>query len=215
MDSLFASIFSDGVVVVEREVRTVDDEIAPEELACVRRAVERRRAQFGTGRLCARRALALLGQPVASLLVGPGGAPAWPRGMVGSITHTSTYCAAAVAPSPPWRSVGLDAEDVRPLEEGIVEAIATESERRWLAGLPAPARDAHALLLFSAKEAFYKLQYPLTGRFLDFADVEIEADLQGGTFLVSPPAEVPAALGAVRGRFAFSAGKVLCGVELH
>jgi 4'-phosphopantetheinyl transferase EntD len=214
MNSLFAPIFSDGTVVVESEVLLVDDQLMPEELACVRNAAGRRRAQFGTGRLCARRAIATLGLPSGPLTVRADGAPAWPSGAVGSITHTSTYCAAVVKPSPPWRSVGLDAEDLRPLDAGIVESITTEAERRWLQSSPQQTRDAHALLLFSAKEAYYKLQHPLTNRFLDFPEVEIETDLQGGIFRASARVEMPAELAVVSGRFVFASGKVLSGVEL-
>lgn len=133
--SLFSPIFSGDSRVVESEVRLVDEQLFPEELACVRSAVDRRRAQFGTGRVCARRALAMLGLPEAPLTVDRSGAPRWPDGVVGSITHTSQYCAAVVKPSPPWRVVGLDAEEVGPLDAGTRDLITTEAESRWLASL--------------------------------------------------------------------------------
>jgi len=214
LPNLFSPLFSADTVVVESAVHLVDDQLMPEELGCIRQAVERRRAQFGTGRLCARRALALLGLPVVPITVGPGGAPLWPAGAVGSITHTSTYCAVAVKPTPPWRSVGLDAEDLRPIDPSIVPSVLTDSERLWLEDLHSDARDVHALLVFSAKEAYYKLQYPLTGRFLDFHDVEIEVDQKGDAFRVRTRADVPAVLASIEGRFAFAEGKILCGIEL-
>jgi 4'-phosphopantetheinyl transferase EntD len=144
-----------------------------------------------------------------------GGAPRWPDGAVGSITHTSEFCAVVVRPSPAWRSVGLDAEKLRPLEAGVVDAITTEAERRWLAGLTPSVRDHHALLLFSSKEAYYKLQHPLTQRFLDFPEVEIEVDLKTGAFRAIAQVEMPPVLAVVEGRFAFARGKVLCGIELR
>lgn len=214
MRKLFATIFSEGTLVCEGDVRLVDDQLMPEELDCVRNAAESRRAQFGTGRLCARQALARLGLPDAPLTVAPGGSPRWPDGVVGSITHTSSYCAVVVKPSPPWRSVGLDAEELRRLEPGVVELITTDDERRWLASLPPSAHDDYALLLFSAKEAYFKLQYPLTGRFLDFPEVQIDANLLAGSFQAIARVEMPSSLASVSGRFAMADGRVLCGVEL-
>jgi 4'-phosphopantetheinyl transferase EntD len=197
-------------------VQQVDDHLMPEELDCVRNAVETRRAQFGTGRLCARRALSLLGiDSTAPLTVAPGGLPRWPEGVVGSITHTSSYCAVVVKRRPPWLSVGLDAEDLRSLDCGVLDLIATESEQRWLDSLPTRSRDGSAVLLFSAKEAFFKLQYPLTKRFLEFRDVEIVADPAAGTFRAIPRLPMTPALFGLSGRFTMAAGKVLCGIELR
>lgn len=215
MDGLLASLFSPGTVVIESPVALVDDALAPEERACVRNAVASRRAQFGTGRLCARRALAQLGLPTGPLLVSAGGMPSWPGGCVGSITHTATYCAVAVKPAPPWRSVGVDAEDLRPLDVGILEAVTSDAERRWVRGLPVEDRDRYTLLVFSAKEAYYKLQYPLTRRFLDFSDVEISVEPRDGTFRACARVPVPHELSVVEGRFAFSDGRVLSAVELR
>ena len=214
MNSLFASIFSEGTIVCEAEVRVVDDQLMPEELDCVRNAGSSRRAQFGTGRLCARQALGRLGLADAPLTMAPGGLPRWPHGVVGSITHTASYCAVVVMPSPPWRSVGLDAEELRRLEPGVVELITTDGERQWLADLPPGAHDDNALLLFSAKEAYFKLQYPLTGRFLDFPEVQIHADPLAGTFQAIARVEMPSSLANVSGRFAMAEGKVLCGMQL-
>jgi 4'-phosphopantetheinyl transferase EntD len=214
MHSLFAPLFSSDAIVFERGVELVDDRLFPEELACVRNAVEARRAQFGSGRLCARQALAQLGFEERPLTVAQGGSPAWPSGAVGSITHTSTYCAAVVKPCPPWRGVGLDAENVRALDADIVRAITTDTERLWLSGLAHEDRAQAGVLVFSAKEAYYKLQYPLTRRFLDFADVEIAASPTSGTFRVQARTETLPELALVEGRFTIANGMVLCGIEL-
>ena len=49
------------------------------------------------GRACARAALANLGQGEAVIGIDEAGAPLWPAGVVGSITHTKGYAAALVA----------------------------------------------------------------------------------------------------------------------
>jgi 4'-phosphopantetheinyl transferase EntD len=59
----------------------------PEEITLVARATEKRRREFTAGRECARAALAGLGLAAVPILRGYRGAPQWPDGVVGSITH--------------------------------------------------------------------------------------------------------------------------------
>jgi 4'-phosphopantetheinyl transferase EntD len=215
MGSLIAPLFSADAIAVEGSVSLVDDQILPEEWEYIQGAAPKRRAEFGTARVFARRALAALGVAPEPLLPGVDRAPLWPSGITGSVTHTSDYCAVVARRSPPCRSVGLDAEEVRPLDDFIVRLVSTPTERRWLSGRPGQARDVLTLLLFSAKEAYYKLQYRITGRMLDFQDVEVDIRLAAGSFEARTAAEgVPPDLTSVTGRFRYAAGKVLCGVEL-
>jgi 4'-phosphopantetheinyl transferase EntD len=54
--------------------------------------------------------------------------------------------------------------------------------------LPAGEQQAAITLLFAAKEALYKCQYPLVGEWLDFHDLRVEPGGWGestGTFVVS------------------------------
>ena len=69
----------------------------PAEEVLVAKAVESRRHEFATARNCAHRALALLGEAPAPIVRRERGAPQWPAGIVGSITHCAGYRAAAVA----------------------------------------------------------------------------------------------------------------------
>jgi 4'-phosphopantetheinyl transferase EntD len=82
----------------------------PEEEAVISQAVEKRRREFRTVRLCARRALRELGLPPVAVLPGEHREPVWPPGVVGSMTHCTGYRAAAVAHSPDLVTVGIDAE---------------------------------------------------------------------------------------------------------
>ncbi|MFJ1637811.1 MULTISPECIES: 4'-phosphopantetheinyl transferase [unclassified Streptomyces] len=76
----------------------------------IARAVPKRRREFTGARHCARRALAELSVPPAPILPGRHGAPVWPAGITGSITHTEDYRAAAVARTADIRAIGIDAE---------------------------------------------------------------------------------------------------------
>jgi 4'-phosphopantetheinyl transferase EntD len=211
-----AALFRPGAVVIEARPTLVDAQLFPEEWACIRTAVAKRRAEFGTARVAARRALAVLGLPATSLPPAASGAPQWPPGIVGSITHTDDYCCVVVDRCPPTRSVGVDVERLRPLDAGTINIILTADERRWLDAQPAAARQELALLFFSAKEAYYKCQYPLSGRMLDFQDVQLEIDAAGGRFEARSlePDQLPAVTARLAGRFLVEDGRVLCGVEL-
>jgi len=150
------------------------------ELRSLGRAVDRRRREFVTGRACSRRALARLGLPATAVASGARGEPLWPSGVVGSITHCDGYRACAVARSSDVRALGVDAEVQAPLPEQVLDIVTSPAERHALAAHPdGPPWDR---LLFSAKEAVFKAWYPLTGRELDFEDVELRIDSCAGTF---------------------------------
>lgn len=207
------SLFGPNCVVEAAVPALVDCELFADEYAHVAQAVPKRRAEFGTARVCARRALARLGIAPVSLVPAEDRSPRWPNGVVGSIAHTGNYCAVVVASAREYRSLGLDIEQDKLLPPDLVAMICTARERRTLA--TRSARDA--IVYFSAKEAFYKCQYPLTQRFLDFLDVELEVDFARGTFHARVLIEFesrPEWLDRLRGRFTRGAGLVSCGIAL-
>jgi 4'-phosphopantetheinyl transferase EntD len=151
----------------------------PVEAPAVAAAVAARRAEFAAGRACARQALAALGHGGVPVPRGDGiggrGAPVWPQGVVGSITHCTGYRAAAVARVAEIATIGIDAEPHSPLPEGVLDAIlATAAERRAVTDLarrvPQVSWDR---LLFSAKETVYKAWYPYHHRMLAFEEAEL------------------------------------------
>jgi 4'-phosphopantetheinyl transferase EntD len=199
----------------------VDDQLYPEEQTYIARAVEKRRAEFGTARLCARHALAQLGYRARPLVPYPDRSPCWPLGVVGSISHSRRFCAAVVSSSPHVRALGLDVEDDDPLASEIEDMVCTRAELGWLRGHTHPRRPPFGKLFFSAKEAFYKCQYVVTGMLLDFQDVELsfDHDWDGrvASFRVTRVAErVPmrAALLRVEGRYLHQSGQIATGVTL-
>lgn len=182
----------------------------PVEAAAVRGAVPRRREDLRRGRACARRALGAQGRPPVAIPVGEHRQPLWPKGIVGSITHCETYCAAAIAPGDVIGTVGIDAEPDRPLPDGVLEMISSPEERRW--ARPAAGGTAYDTLLFSAKEAVYKAWFPVTGLWLDFTQTEIAADLRTGGFVarIDHPAVVRHShLRTLHGRFAVARGTII------
>jgi 4'-phosphopantetheinyl transferase EntD len=155
----------------------------PEEAEVIARSVPKRQREFTTVRLCARGALEELGYPPQPLLPGRRGAPGWPEGVVGSMTHCAGYRAAVVARARDVVSAGIDAEPNEPLPDGVLKSISLPVERKRLAALRAGApRVWWDRLLFSAKESVFKTWYPLTGSELGFEEAEIEPDPDAGTF---------------------------------
>jgi 4'-phosphopantetheinyl transferase EntD len=204
-----SQLFAAGCVVEAAVPKLCDDQLFPEELACLEKSVEKRRAEFGTARVIARRALSRLGVAPLPLVPKPDRSPSWPRGVVGSITHTQGYCAVAVAHDSAFISLGVDAEQDKVLKEELIEMICTPAERVQLGA-------TDAVVYFAAKEAFYKCQYPLTQRYLGFQDVELELDAHRGEFLarvVKPDVDKPAWLARLRGRFVRERGLVLCAMS--
>ncbi|MDQ0834810.1 4'-phosphopantetheinyl transferase EntD [Streptomyces achromogenes] len=162
----------------------------PQEAALVVRAVDKRRREFTVVRGCARRAMEKLGVPAQPVLPGERGAPCWPDGVTGSMTHCADYSAAALVRAADLASLGIDAEPHGPLPEGVLAAVALPAEKARLERLTADRPEVHwDRLLFSAKESVYKAWFPLTRKWLDFgeADIEISAD-DGRTAVTTGPA---------------------------
>ncbi|MFC4020715.1 4'-phosphopantetheinyl transferase [Micromonospora sp. GCM10011542] len=183
------------------------------ELACLgERAVASRRRDFTAGRVCARRAMAGLGLPPAAVPAAADRAPVWPAGLVGAITHTEGYCAAAVARRADIRSVGMDAERHRELNAGVRRLVLLPEEEEHCARLPGGT--FWPVVLFSIKETVYKVWHPVVGSWLDFHDARVEVDADAGTFTARiAPARLDAATVAdppatVAGRFALADGLV-------
>ncbi|MER6996182.1 4'-phosphopantetheinyl transferase superfamily protein [Streptomyces sp. NPDC000410] len=173
-----------AVAVEETFDDVADSELYEEEKALIATSVEQRRREFATVRGCARAALARLGVPPAPILRGERGAPRWPHGIVGSMTHCAGYRAAAVARAEDMVSIGIDAEPNEPMPNaGTLDLVTLPEERRWLSGM-APRRPdvCWDRLVFSAKESVYKAWFPLTGRWLGFEDALVTVDPQAGTF---------------------------------
>ncbi|NBE84490.1 4'-phosphopantetheinyl transferase family protein [Micromonospora rubida] len=190
----------------------------PEEEALVANSVQKRRREFTTVRHCARRALGELGVAPVPILSGARGAPIWPAEIVGSMTHCDGYRAAVLGRAAAYATIGVDAEPHAPLPEGVLDAIALPAERIRTAGLAA-ARPTVCWdrLLFSAKESVYKAWFPLTGRWLDFAEADIVVD-PAGTFvaelLVPGPVLGGVPVTAFTGRFLVGRGLVLTAISV-
>jgi len=215
-----SALFPAGAVAVEMTAHGDPAGLLPAEVPAVARAVAGRVREFAAGRRCARRALAEFGVGDVAIAAAADRQPVWPPGMAGSITHTAGLCAAVVAPTRRLAALGLDCEVVGHVSADIWDTICVADEASWIDSLSAAGRPAAVALLFSAKEAFYKCQYPLAEEWLDFHDLRITPETWGtdsGAFRVS--ALRPLALSATNpapwvGRYLFHDGYVSTGISL-
>jgi 4'-phosphopantetheinyl transferase EntD len=160
-------------------------DLFPEEQSCVTSAVPKRRAEFSTGRWCARQALQALSISPQAIPMGAFRGPVWPTGISGSITHTGGICVAVVARSAACPGLGIDI-----LETAVALPIVTAAE----AILDAPGDDLaqsmqyavdSRVLRFSAKESVIKAVSEQMERWVDFTEIGIRFDSSSFQALVA------------------------------
>jgi 4'-phosphopantetheinyl transferase EntD len=222
----FRSLFPAGVVAAELRRPGDIALLLPAEAACLGRSVAKRQQEFAAGRLCARRALAELGITDFALLAASDRLPVWPASIVGSITHTSGLCAAVAAPRSLFQALGVDSEIAGNVGAELWPKICVPAELAWIESQPPERRASAAALVFAAKEALYKSQYPLTREWLGFEDLTLtpagfdQAVAEGaiGTFRIEPTRRI--ALAALKdmpltGRYRFHGQFVSAGVAVE
>ena len=132
-------------------------------------AVTKRQAEFLAGRLLARVALELLGQPVSTIAIGRHRSPIWPSGLAGSISHSEGRCISVLVLDEKAR-VGVDIEKIVNGEslEAILKRTLEATERDLIKNQNEFNVDMLASLIFSAKETLFKALYPVVGDYFDF-----------------------------------------------
>ena len=138
----------------------------------------RRRTWVG-GRAATRKALEAAGLVVTGcILHDDRGAPRFPGGIVGSISHKEALAVALVAPEADAR-VGVDVEIERARRVDIARHVLAEEELPELEPLDHEERAREVLLRFSAKEAVYKALDPFVRRYVAFHEVSVTPRADG------------------------------------
>ena len=135
-----------------------------------------RRCDYLMGRYCAQLAIANLGGGFQQIQQQNSGAPAWPNGFIGSITHISGLALAMVGEHTHWDWVGVDVETVVSMDDVLsMTPIIMREEEHKIITAAINAQNYAFTLVFSAKETIYKALWPKVGRFFDFHDVSLLA----------------------------------------
>jgi 4'-phosphopantetheinyl transferase EntD len=217
---LLTSLFGASVVACELRGEGDVSTLLPEEAGSCQPFRAKRLTEFAAGRSCARLALDALGFPQFALSANPDRTPRWPEGVVGSITHTVGFCGVVADFRTNVAALGVDVEIVARVGRELWPQVFTAAEHAASAALDETQRERFAALVFSAKEAFYKSQFGLTGRWLDFHDVIVEnrpEDSRSGSLVVRAASTRAGSLLrelAAAGRYRFEGGFVATGIAL-
>ncbi len=169
LEDLAQRLVGPQLAVVAGRVEDLQGPLWPEEKPFVRDAAASRLKDFTAGRTAARLALAKLGvKEVPIPRRGPHGAPLWPRGVIGSISHAQGHCIAIVGRESEFETIGIDIEGIGAVHSDLAPEICRPTEMARIG----TARDA-LTRVFSAKEALFKAQYPLSRQVIGFEAVEI------------------------------------------
>lgn len=163
--------------VIRDDIRLDDDK----EWQCIVSASLKRQQEFFCGRYFAHLLLGRMGLGDCEIGRDGKGCPQWPDGVVGSISHTRDFCAVSLAESKHFISLGIDLEESSRLKTSLWPRLFVRSEIEQLERIRDSAnRMRHAAIMFSAKEAFYKCDYPLNHQPYMFTDAEVALDEASG-----------------------------------
>ena len=130
-----------------------------------------REQEYSLGRYCAKQAMNAINIDCNEIQSSSQGFPIWPKGIVGSISHSKGKCLSAVAKSKDFEAIGIDIEHLNRMRERSVDRITHQKEKAEI------GNDLKkATLLFSIKEAFYKAQFPFYKTHLNFKDLAFSYD---------------------------------------
>ena len=175
----------ESLVLVSTRITPVLPFLFAEEAESIKGAVEKRRREFACGRALARHGMEIFGILPQAIPVGAMRQPLWPENLAGSITHTNTHCTVALGRRQDYMSIGIDMETVGGLTKELWGHIFCQEERDYLDSLPSFDQQQMSCLMFSAKEAYYKMQFPLTGILEGFTSVTTHKD-HSGSLWVAP-----------------------------
>jgi 4'-phosphopantetheinyl transferase EntD len=187
--AILARLFPSAVAAYELRGTADPTLLLPEEAAACGTFRAKRLEEFAAGRLCARGALGEFGLEGFAVRRNPDRTPHWPEGIVGSITHTIGFCGAVAASRESFISLGIDAEIVSRVTPDVWSQTLTADDVMGISSLASTQRERAAAVIFTAKEAFYKCQFRVTGAWLDYSDVSVEIVPDApddGTLLVRP-----------------------------
>jgi enterobactin synthetase component D len=140
----------------------------------LRHASPKRQRDFLAGRWCAEQGLRRLGAGSTHVAMAEDRTPIWPDGVVGSITHSGDFAAAAVAWAADVAGLGIDSEQIiDPAAARDIAAVCMADEARLFRPADGRSFSEFCTLVFSAKEAVFKCLFPLTRKLLEFSDVRI------------------------------------------
>lgn len=213
------SLFPEGVITGIAAPWMWSAELTREEQIIIVNAVDKRRRAFTAGRTCARGILRQFGFS-GDLTIGKDkyGAPVWPEGIVGSISHTDDVCVVSIGrKKSELTSLGVDVEKDIGLDADLVNLICDELEKETCCNGQVEDSLRLAKVIFSAKESVYKCLYPITRTVLDFQDVHIQLNISEQKFTGTTNGDLHDDLvkGVCNGRIFYGEGHIYTSCTLN
>lgn len=138
-------------------------------------AVAKRRCEYLAGRVLFQQLLQHYQLPAWQLLNTPAGAPVWPAGYTGSISHADGHAICCLVPDNVYQAIGIDIESKLSTDSctEIAPHILQPEEQNLVSQLNAVSYAEALTIAFSAKESLYKALYPQVQRFFGFEEAEL------------------------------------------
>ncbi len=171
---LFPDLTGPGLAGGWASIDALQGTVDPAEWQDVAAAAAPRQREFVAGRLLATalaESLSLVAKPVRR---SDDRSPIWPADRHGSLSHCKELCAGVVGTPAAIQSAGIDIEALGRVESRLWPTLFTERERDYFHSVDPVLVAIEATTFFSAKEAFYKCQFPLTKSWVGFQDVELQ-----------------------------------------
>lgn len=142
-----------------------------------------RKNEFLLGRLCASKAHELCtGRTLLSVPANADRSPAWPSGIMGTISHNQYWVGAAVSNHKDVIGIGIDFEVMGRTRLELAKQIRTEHD---IKSHPKLSDEELLTIIFSCKESLYKALYPDVKKFFGFEEAALrELDLDNGVFTI-------------------------------
>lgn len=168
-----SGFFPDNVTYHFSSQQMGPEALSENELAVAQKYGAKRFADFCTGRYCLRKSIAPYNF-TGDILIGDRGMPLLPDHITASLSHSKKLCGAVASLKQNNISLGIDIETNGRVHEEMWRLLFTPKETTYLSAQNKVNSDLLSTVFFSMKEAYYKMQFPLTGVYLDFPEVEIE-----------------------------------------
>ena len=147
-------------------------------------SVNKRRAEYLAGRISAADAISRLCGFWLTPETGSSGAPVWPEGLVGSISHSGSHVVSVVMRADKEMSgIGVDLAEIITADqtEWLMDAVLLPSEiNRFVTNKTEWVKRINCTLVFSLKESLFKALYPIVRKRFYFAAVTVLRCSLGG-----------------------------------
>ncbi len=150
----------------------------------IQRANSNRLAEYVTGRYCAALAIRKLSGIWHNHIPSHERRPLWPKGIIGSITHSGNISHCVVAAQSDYSALGIDCEKINLSVSQCIELMDQVLQSDELSVFPSQmAASSQFYLAFSAKETVFKAFDPFIRQIYDFNKVRLTSiDPDAGKF---------------------------------